>query len=236
MTQTTFIIIQSSEADRITTGRQNLCQNRSIFPRGSSDGTICPYVCLFKSDECFPSERPVLLDSCPSRGAPPSGFSHRTLVTGCQVSVRSLSGNRGAKLLHGLHNQLQVVQEGADGHSQDPSFVCAPPPETETCKNLQGRQEEGSRRAESHTDKVLPLTLRCLLIPPLLGSLSGDRELRAMVASRGDGNGTSRELQGGQGETEQKPNTSEVYLSSTEELQGSVTSQNQLTVKQSRFH
>lgn len=36
-------------------------------------------------------------------------------------------------------------------------------------------------------------------MPPFLGSLSGDRERRAMTASRDDGKGTSKELQRGQG-------------------------------------
>ena len=54
-----------------------------------------------------------------------------------------------------------------------------------------------------HTDSVLPDTVSCLLMPPFLGSRSGDRERSAMAASRDDGKGTSRELQGGQGRPEE---------------------------------
>lgn len=43
------------------------------------------------------------------------------------------------------------------------------------------------------TDRVLPLTVISLVMPPLRGSLSGDRDPRAMAASRSDEKGTSRE-------------------------------------------
>lgn len=51
----------------------------------------------------------------------------------------------------------------------------------------------------SYTDSVLPDTESSLLMPPFLGSRSGDRERRAMTASRDEGKGTSRELQDSQG-------------------------------------
>lgn len=51
----------------------------------------------------------------------------------------------------------------------------------------------------SYTDSVLPDTVSSLLMPPFLGSRSGERERRAMTASRDEGKGTSREMQEGQG-------------------------------------
>lgn len=57
----------------------------------------------------------------------------------------------------------------------------------------------GTKRA-SHTESMLPDSVSCFSMPPFLGSLSGDRERRAMTASRGDGKGTSKELQRGQGQ------------------------------------
>lgn len=44
------------------------------------------------------------------------------------------------------------------------------------------------------TDNVRPDTESCLQMPPFLGSRSGERELRAIEASRADGKGTSRAL------------------------------------------
>lgn len=49
-----------------------------------------------------------------------------------------------------------------------------------------------------YTESVLSDSVSCFSMPPFLGSLSGDRERRAMTASWGDGKGTSRELQKGQ--------------------------------------
>lgn len=45
--------------------------------------------------------------------------------------VRILAGV-GRKGVHGLQDEAQVVQEGIDGHAQDPSFVGAPLPEKVT--------------------------------------------------------------------------------------------------------
>lgn len=40
--------------------------------------------------------------------------------------------NRGSKHLHGFQNQRKMIQEWVDGHSEDPRFICSPPPETYT--------------------------------------------------------------------------------------------------------
>lgn len=122
------------------------------------------------------------------------------------VSPASL-WNRRTKHLHGLQNQRQMIHKRVHGHSEDPSFVCAPPPETHREEEEEGIKPVAFvtwqlRRSEAvfaHTDSVLPDTVSCLLMPPFLGSRSGDRERRAMAASRDDGKGTSRELQDGQG-------------------------------------
>ncbi|KAG7218097.1 hypothetical protein INR49_020606 [Caranx melampygus] len=93
-----------------------------------------------------------------------------------------------------------MIQKRVHGHSEDSSFVCAPPPETR--RETEVREDMDtvlqvrlrSRDSVSYTDSVLPDTASSLLMPPFLGSRSGDRERRAMSASRDDGKGTSREL------------------------------------------
>lgn len=60
---------------------------------------------------------------------------------------------------------------------------------------------KGGTEGGSHTESVLPDSVSCFSMPPFLGSLSGDRERRAMAASRGEGKGTSRELGRAQGQT-----------------------------------
>lgn len=125
----------------------------------------------------------VRVQSGSSQGIGPPNFS-MVSRTNCRWSRKEVTDTRRIRASSALH---LLKQRGPDH------------------EKMKAVQAEEGRGAEPHTDSVLPLTLRCLLIPPLLGSLSGDKDLRAMVASPGDGNGTSRELQGGQGEPEQKP-------------------------------
>lgn len=66
----------------------------------------------------------------------------------------------------------------------------------------------------SYTDNVLPDTVSSLPMPPFLGSRSGERERRAMTASRDDGKGTSRELQEGQGNLPENIETHQFYFHS----------------------
>lgn len=39
-------------------------------------------------------------------------------------------GNRRAEHFHRIYNKRQMIEKWVDGHSEDPSLVCAPPPET----------------------------------------------------------------------------------------------------------
>lgn len=121
--------------------------------------------------------------------------------------VSQASGqNWGSEHLHGFQHQRQMIHKRGHGHAQDPGFVSSPPPGTQRRLGSAwdmavtglNRPVLGNKmfvnNSLAHTVKVLPDTDSCLLMPPFLGSRSGERERRAMVASCEEGKGTSREL------------------------------------------
>lgn len=66
-----------------------------------------------------------------------------------EVLKRVLSlRNRGSKHLHGFQNQRKMIQEWVHGHSEDPGFICSPPPEP---------QEQSSSLAEDTEKNVYNL-------------------------------------------------------------------------------
>lgn len=130
--------------------------------------------------------------------SPRKGWEEMKWYVFCIISQASVQ-NWGSEHLHCFQHERQMIHKRGHGHAKDPGFISTPPPERQrrlssACGMVVKRLSTSWSYSNSlsHTDNVLPDTESCLLMPPFLGSRSGERERKAMVASCDEGKGTSR--------------------------------------------